>query len=133
MSQESCNQTKNGDFCWNELMTPDPKKAKKFYSDLFGWETHDNEMTNGTYSLIMKDGKNICGGMMQTPKGQEKNIPPHWMSYINVTNLDETVKKAQILGASIKVPVTAAGNMGHFAIITDPTGATVGLWQSTKG
>lgn len=123
---------KTGEICWTELMTPDTKKAKQFYNAMFGWETDDHDMGHTVYSIFKQNGKNLNGGMLPTPKGQEKNIPPHWISYIYVENLDEMVKKAQNLGASVKVPVTAAGDMGRFAIIADPTGAAIGLWQSNN-
>src|SRR5437016_13380290 len=29
-----------GDFCWIELATTDQTSAKKFYSELFGWDIH---------------------------------------------------------------------------------------------
>ncbi|GEM_PF-7005882 len=29
------NRPKQGDFCWNELMTADASKAKEFYKSLF--------------------------------------------------------------------------------------------------
>lgn len=117
-----------GQFCWNELMTPDTKKAKDFYAALFGWKTEDHKMPEQVYSMI----KDTCGGMMQTPKGMEKEIPPHWMSYVFVEDVDASVKKAKSLGAEIKVPVSAAGDYGRFAVIKDPTGAVLGLWQSSK-
>lgn len=120
-----------GEFCWNELMTPDVKKAKEFYSALFGWKSLDHDMGEMTYTLFQRSDKDI-GGMMQIPKGQEKQIPPHWMSYISVENLDEMIKKAKSLGATITVPATSAGDFGRFAIIADTTGAHVALWQSLK-
>ena len=63
----------SGEFCWNELMTPDVKKAKEFYSALFGWKTQDHEMGDMTYTMVENGDKGI-GGMMQTPK--DKQIPP---------------------------------------------------------
>ena len=117
-----------GQFCWNELMTPDTKKAKEFYASLFGWKTEDHKMPDHVYSMI----KDNYGGMMQTPKGKEKEIPPHWMSYVNVQDVEASVKKAKSLGAEVKVPVSVAGEYGRFAVIKDPTGAVLGLWQSTK-
>lgn len=118
-----------GEFCWNELMTPNVKKAKEFYSSLFGWETHDHDMGDKTYTMFKCAGKDI-GGMMQTPPGQ--NIPPHWMSYVYVDDLDSTIAKAKSLGALIKVDKTQVADFGRFAIIEDPTGAHIAVWQSLK-
>lgn len=120
-----------GQFCWNELMTPDVKKAKEFYGALFGWQTIDYPMEGMTYTMFKTADKDV-GGMLQTPSGQEKQIPPHWMAYVSVENLDAAVKKAQDLGAKITVPATLVNDYGRFAVIQDPTGAHLALWQSLK-
>lgn len=119
-----------GEFCWNELMTPNPKEAKDFYKGLFGWEMLEHDMGGMTYTILKNSGKDI-GGIIETPKDKE-NIPPHWMTYITIDNLDESVKKAKSLGATIIVPSSAAGDFGRFAIIQDPTGAHFALWQSLE-
>lgn len=121
----------SGEFCWNELMTPDTQKAEAFYTALLGWTTQVHDMGEMTYTMFMSGEKNI-GGMLQTPKDKIGQIPPHWMSYICVENVEKTIEKAKALGASIKVPVTNVTDMGAFAIITDPTGAHIAFWQSIK-
>lgn len=52
------------------------------------------------------------------------------MSYISVENVVSTLQKAQSLGANIIVPKTPAGDVGHFAIIQDPTGAHIAFWEA---
>lgn len=121
----------HGEFCWNELVTPDPKKAKEFYSALLDWKFEDMPTEGMTYTIIKKGDKGV-GGLMQTPQGQEKFIPPHWMSYVYVDNLEEILKKAQNLGAKIILPIKVAGEFGRLAIIQDPTGAHIALWNTEK-
>ncbi len=125
------NMPQMGEFCWNELMTSDVKKAKDFYSALFGWKYEDSQMGDMTYTMFKAGERNI-GGMMQTPPGYEQQIPPHWMGYVLVENIETSVKKAESLGAKVKVPVTVAGDYGRFSIIIDPTGAHIALWQVMK-
>ena len=123
------NEFKTGEFCWNELATTNVKAAKEFYSQSFGWTFSDHEMGDATYSMI-KYGNKEFAGMWQIPHDQEKQIPPHWMSYISVNNLEQSIEKVKKHGATIKVPLTKAGDYGQFAVIIDPTGAHVALWQS---
>lgn len=118
-----------GDFCWNELATPDMKTAKDFYGKLLGWEFTDHNMGDMTYTMI-KNGAKEFGGIWQIPSDKKDLIPPHWMGYILVENLEQTLQKATTCGATVKMPVTAAGNMGRFAIIIDPTGAHIAFWES---
>ena len=70
--------------------------------------------------------------MMQIPKGQEKEIPPHWMSYITVDDLDAMVGKAEALQAEIVVPPQDVNDYGRFSLLKDPTGAHIALWQPLK-
>ena len=114
-------------FCWNELMTPDPEAAKRFYTQLLGWTSRESDIGEaGTYTIFAAGDKDV-GGMMKTTKGE---IPPHWLSYVAVEDVDAATKKAEQLGAKPCVPPTDIPNVGRFSVITDPTGATIGLYQS---
>ncbi len=119
-----------GEFCWNELMTPDVNKAKQFYSALFDWKAEDRDMGSMTYTMFKSGDKDI-GGMLQTPQ-DKAGIPPHWMSYVCVKDVDKMVEKAKSLGAKITVPATPVSDFGRFAVIQDPTGAHIAIWQPTK-
>ncbi|MBA3813936.1 MAG: VOC family protein [Alphaproteobacteria bacterium] len=118
----------SGEFCWNELMTPDTKKAQAFYTELLGWTSQDHDMGDMTYTMFMSGDKRM-GGMFQTPKDKVDQIPPHWMSYISVEDVEETLEKAKALGADVIVPVTTVANKGRFIVITGPTGAPIAFWQ----
>jgi predicted enzyme related to lactoylglutathione lyase len=118
-----------GEFCWNELATTEIKKAKDFYGKLCGWQFTEHTTDGNSYTMIKK-GEKEFGGMWQIPNDQAANIPPHWMGYILVENLDKTVEEAQKLGGKVTMPVTKVGEMGQFAVIQDPTGAHIAFWQS---
>lgn len=119
-----------GQFCWNELMTGDTQKAGDFYSAMFGWECKDLDMDDMIYTVFESKDKGI-GGMMQIPKGRE-DIPPHWLSYICVDDIEAAAHKAEKLGAKIIVPVKSAGDYGRLVVLQDPTGAAVAFWQNVK-
>jgi len=112
-------------------MTGNVKQAKDFYAKLLGWTYEDHTMEDGrVYTMICCREKKV-GGLLQAPQGKE-TIPPHWTSYISVDNLDATVEMAQTLGAKITVPAGSAGEDGRFAVLQDPTGAYIALWQCSK-
>ena len=75
-------------------------------------------------------GEGTGGGMMQKPA---PDIPDNWLPYILVNDVAESTKKAKTLGATILKDVTEIPDMGWFSVISDPTGATFGLWQSKAG
>lgn len=124
------NQQSVGQFCWNELATPDAQKSKEFYSKVFGWQFKDHKMEHMTYSVAESDDKGFAG-IWQIPEEQQKHIPPHWMAYIQVEDIHAAVSKAKQNGAKEVKEVTEI-DMGRFAIICDPTGAHIALWETKK-
>jgi predicted enzyme related to lactoylglutathione lyase len=112
-----------------ELQTTDLKKARDFYSKLFDWKLEDAQVPGfGTYTMIGV-GEGTGGGMMASP---QPGIPSFWLSYVDVSDVASATKKAKDLGAKVLVENQPVADMGKFSIITDPTGATLGLWQSTR-
>ncbi len=123
---------KVGEFVWNELYTPNLSASKEFYGNLFGWKFTDMPMGDTTYTLIRLNDKEFAG-IWAIPSNMQDKISPHWMSYVLVENAEESLQKAVKLGARQIKEVTKAGDMGHFAIIADPTGAFIAFWQPNKG
>ena len=112
-----------------ELATTDVDKAKSFYRSLFDWKLNDMDMGGGmTYTLI-EVGEGTGGGMMKHPM---PGAPSSWLAYVNVDDVAAATATAKSLGATIFREATEVPNAGSFAIIVDPTGAMLGLWQPLK-
>ena len=120
-----------GSFCWAELATTDGPGAKKFYSDLFGWEAHDSPVgPDMVYTMLKLNGKDV-GALYQ--KGEMmKDVPTHWASYISVANADEVAAKAKALGGTVVKEPFDVMDVGRMAVIIDPTGAAFCIWQPGK-
>ena len=117
---------KHGEICWNELSTTHPETCKSFYTELFGWNYSETDSTEMEYTEIkLGDGKQF-GGMYKTPPEME-GVPPHWMAYVSVDDIDASLQKATELGGTIVVPATDIPNTGRFGVITDPTGAAIAM------
>ena len=119
-----------GQFCWNELATTDVNKAKDFYGNVFGWQFQEIKSDEMSYTVVKANDKDFAG-IWQIPNDQQKEISPHWMAYILVSNVNETLEKAKQHGAKEVKGVTQAGDMGQFAIIMDPTGAHTAFWEAS--
>lgn len=124
---------KPGTFCWAELATSDPDAAKKFYGDLFGWDHHDDPVGEGmVYTMLMQGGKNVGALYGINEEMKAHNVPPHWLSYVSVANVDASVAKAKEHGAEVPRPAADVADIGRMAVLTDPTGAHFALWQPKK-
>jgi predicted enzyme related to lactoylglutathione lyase len=113
----------HGAFSWSELMTTDVDGAKKFYAELFGWETEDMDMGDMNYTVVKVGGDGV-GGIMTTPP-QAAGIPPNWGVYVTVDDVDATAKKAEKLGGKILVPPTDIPTVGRFSVLQDLQGAVI--------
>jgi len=124
-------EPKVGSFCWLELGTTDRNAATKFYSNLFGWTAEDMPMgPDMTYTMFRIGGKDV-GGSYQLMKEQlAAHVPPHWMLYIKVESADAAAAKAVQLGAQQMVPPSDIPNVGRFAVLQDPTGAQISIFQT---
>lgn len=109
-----------------ELNTTDVDKAKQFYGSLFEWTLQDIPMGDSLYTMIQV-GKGTGGGLMKHPK---PGAPSFWLAYVEVADIQAATKKAHSLGAKILKDVTEVMGMGWLSILVDPTGATLGLWQT---
>jgi predicted enzyme related to lactoylglutathione lyase len=115
---------KHGAFGWFELMTTDPEAAKKFYGELFGWETKDMPMGEGmTYTVLNVNGDDAAG-LMGIPE-EAKGMPPAWSIYITVDDVDATAKRVEELGGKVVRPPDDIPDVGRFCVLMDPQGAYI--------
>lgn len=119
-----------GSFGWNELATTDTASARAFYGALLGWTFDEMPMPGGGGSyIIAKVGDQMVGGMFKMQGEQFKGIPPHWMGYITVSDVDGAAKRVPSLGGKVHMPPTDIPGVGRFCVISDSTGAHVSLMQ----
>jgi predicted enzyme related to lactoylglutathione lyase len=119
----------HGNFYWNELLTKDIERSKKFYADTIGWTFEGMPTPDGcTYWIASLGGKPVAG-LFPTDRPEFKMIPEAWMSYLAVDDVDARVKKALAAGAKLMKPIFDVPNVGRIAILTEPGGAGVG-WMT---
>jgi predicted enzyme related to lactoylglutathione lyase len=131
MSEEGSNEMDKspGIFSWNELMTRDGAASAKFYTALFGWSREEMDMQGLTYSMFKSGDRAVCG--MITLPSEAESMPVMWMPYVTVEDLEASVARAKELGATVHKDITTI-QMGKLAILADPQGAVIGLWQFTS-
>ncbi len=109
-----------------EIPADDVKRAKSFYSKLFGWEI--KEIPGMDYWIITTSGEHAVGGGMM--KRQSPGQPV--TNYIDVPSIDRYAAKIEKLGGKIVFPKTAIPEMGYFATCLDTEGNTFAIWEENK-
>jgi uncharacterized protein len=121
-----------GALTWTELSTRDTKAAQKFYSQLLGWSAKvGGEGVNAYTEFTPKGASFPTAGMMDLAMLGDggANIPPHWMPYFQVDDVDATANKAKSLGATWYVPPSDIPNVGRFSTIADPQRAVFAIYK----
>ncbi|MFQ5843386.1 MAG: VOC family protein [Planctomycetota bacterium] len=119
-----------GTFCWNELGTRDVARAKRFYTALLGWEAEDVPMDQGgLYTLLKITGRDV-GGAYEMEGPQFEGVPPHWMGYVSVADVDHGATKAKALGGTVIAEPMDIPSVGRMAVLQDPGGATFSIYKA---
>ena len=122
-----------GTFCWPELMTSDGPGAKRFYTALFKWEVLENDMgPGGIYFIGQARGKSAAAFYQMNAQQKALGLPPAWNSYVAVTDADAVSAKAAELGGTIVMPAFDVMELGRMAVLADPEGVHVCLWQAKQ-
>jgi len=112
---------------WVDLQTSDQGAAKRFYTALFGWDYDDQDMGDGAVYAMATVGDRHVAAIAPLPPQQ--GIPPHWNSYVSVADVDAIAARAPEAGGTLVMPGFDVMDAGRMAVIQDPTGAMIAIWQ----
>jgi len=116
-----------GTFSYAELATSDAAAAQAFYSAIFGWTYEEIPMGDDAppYFPVYLDGKQVAALFTS-------DQPPHWNSYVTVESADAAAARAAELGASLIVEPFDVMELGRMAVIADPSGGILSLWEARQ-
>ncbi len=112
--------------CWVDLMTSDTEASREFYSQLFGWEAEEPADEFGGYFNFTKDAIRLAGCMASQP---DSRLPDVWSIYLASDDAGKTVDLAIARGGGVHVQEMVVGDLGSMAMVSDPGGAVIGIWQ----
>ena len=120
--------SKVGKRVWIDATFADAPKLRDFYANVIGWTAHDHPMNDSTgdyadYSMRSPDGTDVAGVINQ--RGMNSGLPPVWIPYFAVANLEDAKTRAIAAGGEIlDYPSTKV------VYVRDPAGAIVALVQA---
>jgi len=115
-----------GAIMWTELLTNAAEDATKFYSDLLGMSS--SKMPGPVdYTMLKVGGTDVAGVMAITD--EMGPVPPHWMVYFGIDDVDAAASKVESLGGSIMVPPADIPYIGRFAGLKDPQGSVFFIFK----
>ena len=113
-----------------DIPADDIERAKKFYSDLFGWKI---EKAPGpmdylfVYTKNEKGEEGVGGGIAKRDKPEDKIT-----NFIDVPSIDEYMEKVKELGGQVITPKMPVPGYGFLAVCIDTENNTFGLWETVE-
>jgi predicted enzyme related to lactoylglutathione lyase len=116
-----------GSVTWFDLTVPDADRLRDFYAAVVGWRPQPVEMGGyADYSMTVPESGEAAAGICHH-RGVNEGIPPQWMIYIRVAELDQSMAECRARGGAVLHGPRDMGSYGHICVIRDPAGAVAGL------
>ncbi len=105
-----------------EIPTTNLEMESLFLKNVFGWEFN----AFGQGYLLFNNHKGIMVGLRKVENVAAGDTT---VFHVNITDIDEVIKKAIENGGKVNREKTVIPAMGWYALINDPDGNTIGLYQ----
>lgn len=118
-----------GTIGWIDLTVDDATRVRDFYAKVVGWTPADVPMGDyNDFNMVAANGHPAAGVCHR--RGSNANLPPQWLIYIHVADLDASLAACTSNGGALLHGPVNFGGMGRYAVIRDPAGAVAGLFQA---
>jgi uncharacterized protein len=128
---------KPGTCGWIDLTVKNAETVRDFYSAVVGWAVQDVPMKDAAgaytdYAMIIPGESNAAGGVCHA-RGVNATLPPVWMPYFTVADLDQSLTAVTKQGGTVLRGPESMGPWGRAAWIKDPAGAVCCIVQPPPG
>lgn len=119
-----------GRILWLDLTVTDATSTRDFYQQVIGWSPEEVALKDGAeryadYNMLGEDGTPAAG--VCHARGGNADLPPVWMLYLPVGDLDESLRRVEEEGGRILKAVRSKEGELHFAVVQDPVGVFLAL------
>ena len=115
-----------GTITWTDLTVDNAEEVKNFYCEVVGWKSTPHKMEEyHDFNMIAPNSGETVTGICHA-RGDNANLPPQWLIYITVEDVDKSVKRCVELGGKLIDGPRMMGN-SRFCVIQDPAGAVAAL------
>ncbi len=121
-----------GTWIWRSLLTSDPTSDAAFYNTVLGFDATAFPSEGAVQHLLLVSGTYARATANSFPSNRP-DMHPHWLNYVRVANAAQTAATATSLGGRVLVPPHPDRHGGMIAVIADPEGAPLGLFEWAEG
>ncbi len=121
-----------GAIAWTDLTVPNAEEVRDFYAGVIGWKAEELDV-HGYDDFVMNtpDGGEAAAGICHA-RGVNADLPPQWLIYITVKDLDASTARCTELGGKVLTEIKSAGARGRYCVVEDPAGAVAALFEESE-
>jgi predicted enzyme related to lactoylglutathione lyase len=120
-----------GSIGWVDLTVPDADGTRDFYAQVVGWKPSPVDMGGySDFNMNAPESGEPRAGVCWA-RGANADLPPFWLIYMTVANVDESAKRCVELGGKVITGPKGFGGQGRYCVIEDPNGAVAALYSAT--
>ncbi|MBZ5725259.1 MAG: VOC family protein [Acidobacteriia bacterium] len=117
-----------GEIGWIDLTVPNAEAVRDFYLDVTGWTPAPVDMDGYQDFCMNSAGGRAVAGICHA-RGHNADLPPVWIIYIVVADLDESLRRSVAGGGKVRGGPRGMGDGARYCVIEDPAGAVAALYQ----
>ena len=123
------NEPENGSMVWIDLTVENAETIRDFYSAVVGWTSEEVDMDGySDFSMNTPESGTTITGVCHA-RGVNEDMPPAWMPYFTVVDLDASIERCNELGGEVLAGPRTLGE-GRFCVVKDPAGAVASLYET---
>jgi len=117
-----------GSITWFDLTVPNAGEVKSFYNKVVGWKSEPVDMGSyNDFNMQSPESGETKTGICHK-RGGNAELPPNWLIYITVKNVDDSANLCKENGGKVLVKPKEMGSYGRYCVIEDPAGAVCALY-----
>jgi predicted enzyme related to lactoylglutathione lyase len=122
-----------GEIVWVDLTIPNAEEVREFYQSVTGWDSDEFNMGDYSDYVVQTPGekKDTVAGIVHA-RGANADLPPHWLIYVKVENLEESMEAARRNGGEVLAGPKSFGN-ARYCVLKDPAGAVFSIIEGEAG
>jgi predicted enzyme related to lactoylglutathione lyase len=122
------NKARMGTIGWHDLTVENADEVRDFYKAVAGWDSQSVSMGEyDDYNMLASGTGSGVAGVCHA-RGDNADLPPQWLLYIYVEDIDRCVAKCEELGGEVVAGPKSMGK-ARYCVVRDPAGAVCGLYQ----
>ncbi len=121
-----------GAYIWQSLHAPNVPREAQFYAAVFGYQVVDTTPNSTEEQVLLASETYARASVNMIPPGHPA-AQAYWVHYVRVASAPAAVAKAVALGGRVLVAPRTDRHGGMIAVVADPLGAVVGLFEWPEG